>query len=317
MGQLTRSPFATLFPTANPLVLLAVGLALLPCCMAQDDLSAGQSKPANQRRQETTQRISDAGTLEAFKSVHDGWSVDELLIQDTLRTHFLNAFRSSSDLEPTALHEKQLLERLIQLRKAGKLPVKSTKRNQLETAQWLPIAEIASRQMMDRFQANVDQWLVDPTLLDKFDAAVQNIDSESKPEEVRRAALRLRKSRRLKPELMSRVVDWKRDIISMSVEQAAANLNELPQNAGIYVFSDKTGFLYIGQSNNLRTRLSKHLDQSDRKSLFEYLRANSQDQITLELHVFTKDSPANDTAAREAYESDLIRTRQPRFNVAP
>jgi len=28
-------------------------------------------------------------------------------------------------------------------------------------------------------------------------------------------------------------------------------------------------------------------------------------------------SPANDTAAREAYESDLIRTRHPRFNVAP
>ena len=69
--------------------------------------------------------------------------------------------------------------------------------------------------------------------------------------------------------------------------------------------------------DSLRIRLSKHLDQSDRKSLFEYLRANSQDEITLELHIFAADSPANDTAAREAYESDLIRTRQPRFNIAP
>lgn len=317
MGQLNRSPFATTFLAAPLLVALAVGLALIPRSLAQEDLSVDHSNPTDQRPQETTKRISDAMILEAFKMAHDGWSVDELLIQDALRSNFLNAFRSSSNLGPAAIHDKQLLERLIQLRKAGKLPVKSTKRNPWETTKWLPIAEIASRQMMDRFQANVDQWLVDPSLLDKFDTAVRSIDSESNPEEVRRAALRLRKSRRLKPELMARVVDWKRDIISMSVEQAASNLNELPQNAGIYIFSDKTGFLYIGQSNNLRTRLSKHLDQSDRKSLFEYLRANSQDQITLELHVFAKDSPANDTAAREAYESDLIRTRHPRFNVAP
>ncbi len=317
MDQLNRSPFATVFLSANPLVVFAVGLALLPRSLAQDDLSADHSPPVDQRPQETIKRISDATIVEAFKTAHEGWSVDELLIQDVLRANFLNAFRSSSNLEPTEVHDKQLLERLIQLRKAGKLPVKSIKRSHSESTKWLPVAEIASRQMMDRFQANVDQWLVDPTLLDKFDAAVQSIAPESNPEEVRRAALRLRKSRRLKPELMARVVDWKRDIISMSVEQAAANLDELPQNAGIYIFSDKTGFLYIGQSNNLRTRLTKHLDQSDRKSLFEYLRANSQDQIALELHVFAKDSPANDTAAREAYESDLIRTRKPRFNVAP
>lgn len=317
MDQLRRSPFATVFLAANPLVVLAVGLALATRGLAQEDFSADHSSPVDQRPLETTNRISDATIVEAFKTAHDGWSVDELLIQDALRANFLNAFRSSSDLEPAAVQDKQLLERLIQLRKAGKLPVKSTQRNHSESSTWLPVAEIASRQMMDRFRANVDQWLVAPTLLDKFDAAVQTIAPESKPEEVRRAALRLRKSRRLKPELMARVVDWKRDIISMSVEQAAAKLNELPQNAGIYIFSDKTGFLYIGQSNNLRTRLTKHLDQSDRKSLFEYLRANSQDQITLELHVFAKDSPANDTAAREAYESDLIRTRKPRFNVAP
>ena len=171
--------------------------------------------------------------------------------------------------------------------------------------------------MMDRFQANVDQWLVDPNLRAEFDAAANAIDADSEVEEVRRAALRLRKARRLQPELISRVVDWKREFLTMTVEHAAANLDQIPKSAGIYIFHDKTGFLYIGQSNNLRSRLTKHLDRSDRKSLLEYLRANSQEEIKLELHVFAKDSPANNTAAREAYESDLIRTRQPRFNVAP
>jgi len=135
--------------------------------------------------------------------VESGWSVDELLIQDSLRADFLEEFRSESNapLAPgqeklAPGQEKALFERLIQIRKSGKLRVKSTKRNKSDSTKWTPVAEIASRQMMDRFQANVDQWLIDPELLAQFDASAQAIDSDSKPEDVRRAALRLRKSRR-------------------------------------------------------------------------------------------------------------------------
>ena len=170
---------------------------------------------------------------------------------------------------------------------------------------------------MDRFQANIDQWLVSPKLLKEFDALIAEIVPDADRYESRKAAMKLRKSRRLQPELLARVTDWKREIQTTSVEHAASHLASLPSNAGIYIFRDKTGFLYIGQSNNLRTRLTKHLDKSDRKSLSKYLGATNSQEITIELHVFAADSPAASTVVREAYESDLIRTRKPKFNIAP
>ena len=91
-------------------------------------------------------------------------------------------------------------------------------------------------------------------------------------------------------------------------------LHALP---GVYIFRDSTGYLYIGQSNNLRTRLTKHLSGSDRKALAKYLGEQDLDRITLEMHVFGPGSPALSTTAREAYESELIRSRKPRLNLAP
>lgn len=301
---------------ARLLVLLIISVNVGKAA-AQENTAAQENWAAQNGTVPAASLASNQAIRDAFLSAHDGWSVDELLVQDSLRNRFLDIFETQSDSPLSVEQKKWLLQRLIQIRKSGKLDVQSTKRSRIDSTKWTPVAEIASRQMMDRFQTNVDQWLVDPELLAHFDAAAKTIEPEIDPEDIRRSALRLRKSRRLQPELMSRVVDWKREIAFMSVEDAAANLDQLPKNAGIYIFRDKTGFLYIGQSNNLRSRLTKHLDQSDRKSLCEYLRANSQDQITLELHVFAVDSPASETTAREAYESDLIRTRHPRFNVAP
>ena len=275
--------------------------------------SIHSSKAQERSRNSTT---LDASIKKAFVASCDGWSVDEVLLHDDRRKSFIETCRSQPEID-SDIADKQLFERLIQIRKAGKLGSSSTQRSRSDVEAWLPIAEIASRRMMDEFQANVDQWLVDPDLLKKFDAIANQILADADPYDVRKAALKLRKSRSLKPELMSRVTDWKREIKTFSVAQASMDLNQIPTNAGVYIFRDKTGFLYIGQSNNLRTRLTKHLDESDRKSLCNYLKSSDEKGITIELHVFAKDSPAADTVAREAYESDLIRTRKPRLNLAP
>jgi predicted GIY-YIG superfamily endonuclease len=260
---------------------------------------------------------NDETIRNVFAKVHDGWSVDELLIRDELRAAFLSAGAEASQKDRNADWDKSMLERLIQIRKAGKLSVVSTKRNVTDLESVLPVAEIASRQMMDSHQANIDQWLVDEKLLDEFDMLVQSIVPGCKPYEARKGALQLRKTRKLQPELLSRVMDWKREIRELTVEEAAKNATDLPTNPGVYIFRDATGYLYIGQSNNLRTRLTKHLQDSDRKSLGAYLKERGAKDMTLELHIFASDSPASSTKVREAYESDLIRTRKPRLNVAP
>ena len=263
----------------------------------------------------------DAVIQSAFQQSHDGWSVDEVLLDDERRTRFLDACRVQSELKSPSVADSDLLGRLVQIRKSGKLDIQATKRanprDGSDVNDWLPVAEIASRLMQDRFEANIDQWLVNPALLKEFDAIVSEIVPDADRYSPRKAALTLRKSRRLQPELLTRVTDWKREIQIATVADLAARLSTLPTNAGIYIFRDKTGFLYIGQSNNLRTRLSKHLDKSDRKSLARYLDAENKEEITIELHIFSADSPAAVTVVREAYESDLIRTRKPRLNVAP
>lgn len=284
-------------------------LIAVVCFIATIQFSLGQERARNSS-------ALDASIKKAFDSSSDGWSVDEVLLHDDRRNSFIEACRSLPGIS-SDISDKQLFERLIQIRKAGKLGAQSTQRSHSDVDAWLPVAEIASRRMMDEYQANVDQWLVDPDLLVKFDHIASQIVADADRYEVRKAALKLRKSRRLKPELMSRVTDWKRDIKTFTVEEASSDLSQIPTNAGVYIFRDKTGYLYIGQSNNLRTRLTKHLDESDRKSLCNYLKSNDEKGITIELHVFAKDSPAADTVAREAYESDLIRTRKPRLNLAP
>ncbi len=109
--------------------------------------------------------------------------------------------------------------------------------------------------MQDRHSVHMDEILVDPVLLKEFDALAARIAPEMGTYPLRKAALRLRKSRRLKPELTLRVTDWKRRIEELSLQQAKENIGQLSTRPGIYIFRDETGFLYIGQSQNLQQRL--------------------------------------------------------------
>jgi hypothetical protein len=63
--------------------------------------------------------------------------------------------------------------------------------------------------------------------------------------------------------------------------------------------------------------LKSHLDESDRKSLANYLREQGVESISIEIHSFPADSRMKDVTVRRAYESELIRSREPRFNVRP
>lgn len=58
--------------------------APLCCCIAQEDSAIDNAEIA------ANQRTSDETIVSAFKVAHNGWSVDELLIQDSLRADFQN-----------------------------------------------------------------------------------------------------------------------------------------------------------------------------------------------------------------------------------
>ena len=245
----------------------------------------------------------------SFAATHDGWSSDEVLVQEALNRAFLETCRQ----QLPGVADREFNWMLLNLRKAGQLDVPVTRRAPSQHAAYRHAAEIAARRIEDRHRQNIDRALCDPALRHEFDTAAQQPAPDTPAYRLRKAALGLRKSRRLRPELVVRVADWQRSVLSFPV--AALDLEQVPELPGVYLFSDASGYLYIGEAANLRRRLTEHLGQSDRPRLAEYL--SRQGPVQVELHAFPADSPARQVAMRRAYESELIRSRQPQFNVRP
>jgi predicted GIY-YIG superfamily endonuclease len=249
----------------------------------------------------------------AFEQVHAGWSSDEVILNSELNQSFLKLCRSDLPDVP----EVEFNWTLLNMRKAGVLDVMATKRNSKSVGEFTPVAEIAARHIYDRHKISTDRMMCDPKLRTEFDEVAQSVDADADLYSVRKAAFQLRKQRRLKPELLVRIADWGREIHAHPLAEVRQNLFLIPKLPGIYIFRDATGYLYIGQADNLHSRLQSHFENSHNFSLANYLKEQANDNIMLELHSFPADSRAKETMIRRAYESELISSRKPRFNIQP
>lgn len=267
-----------------------------------------------QTDQDTAQRKAEENKLiTAFEKSAAGWSVDEVMLHDERRHKFL----SSCQNEGTSATEKELFESLLRVRKGGRLNLRATQSARVPLEEYTTAAEIAARRIADEKKAHFDQVLCDPELLSAFDKIAAELSPGTDAYLLRKAALRLRKARHLQPELVVQANNWNVKISDYSLEDLTRQLNELTTRPGIYIFRDATGYLYIGQSNNLRERLSHHLKESDRDQLRRYLLNKAGPELKIELHEFQEGSPGEKLTARRAYESELIRSRAPRLNLAP
>jgi len=255
----------------------------------------------------------ESKVIEAFGKTADGWSVDEVMLHDERRRAFLDSCKSVG----AEGDEKQLFETLLRVRKGGRLEVRSTRSERVSVEDYTIAAEIAARRVGDERKVHFDEILCDPELLNRFDTLAGELSPDVENYLFRKAALRLRKSRQLRPELAVQANDWRVRIHDYTLDELTAQLSQVTSRPGIYIFRDASGYLYIGQTNNLRERLTHHLEQSDRDQLRRYLLEKSGVDLRIELHEFEDGSPGEKLAARRAYESELIRSREPRLNLAP
>jgi predicted GIY-YIG superfamily endonuclease len=271
---------------------------------------------------EAKQAINEA-VIDSFMAMHDGWSSDEVILQNELNESFLSLCRENVEtLNRDSKSQLQLSSddfnwALMNLRKAGKLKSKTTKRKTVNLTNVRHIAEIVTRSVSDTHQCSIDRIVCDSALRDEFNKLAKSIDPEIDLYRVRKAAFQLRKARRLRPELITRIADWGRTINTYSTAKIVQDPKVLNEHPGIYIFRDATGYLYIGQTDNLRERLKKHLDESHNLSLAKYLKSEAKEGISIEVHDFDPKSKASKTMVRRAYESELIASRKPRFNVQP
>lgn len=248
----------------------------------------------------------------SFFATHAGHSTDDVIIDDTLNAAFIAA--CSQEL-PSAT-PFQFNWDLYNLRKQppGIGSVATVKRR-AKHDEYLHASEIAARHMEDKHKLSTDQVLCDPEKRREFDAIAQEIAPGTSNYLLRKAALKLRKNRQLKPELIKRVADWGITVTTYTAEQLRADPDLIPRLPGVYIFRDSTGYLYIGEAGNLRGRIEKHLDHSDRKAVAHYFWENGFKGLSVEMHAFGEESDGCKATCRKAYEADLIRSRHPRLNI--
>lgn len=248
---------------------------------------------------------------EAFLSIHAGRSTDDVVIDPELNGHFLNY---CLERDPT-IECRKANWLLLNLRKSSSLGKVTSTTTRLSHESYAHAAQIAARLMEDLHHTTIDRVLCDPDLRAQFDSIAQKIAPTVSGFNIRKAALGLRKAKRLSPELIKRIADWGREVCEFTAEELAENPQIIPRNPGIYIFRDSTGYLYIGEAGDLRSRISKHLDHSDRRNLAQYFWSEGLSSVSVEIHSFDVTSDARKTSARRAYESDLIAKRSPRFNI--
>ena len=89
-------------------------------------------------------------------------------------------------------------------------------------------------------------------------------------------------------------------------------VDELPVSRGVYLFIGADQLLYVGETENLRARLKKHLDHSDNKGFARWIWEYGTESLHLEMQILDDQT---EMRVRKALETELIRSRKPIFNI--
>jgi site-specific DNA-methyltransferase (adenine-specific) len=242
----------------------------------------------------------------ALQMAGEGYSADRVVVDPELNAQFVAACRKLGLVAPI----EELNLALLNLRKSGGCEVPTTQRTSFRSeGEYRFASEVAIRLIERRDQISIDRILCDPGRVAEFDVISSGIAPGFAPVQYRWAALNLRKLRRLSPELLARV----RPAVEVHTARVdALSLNAVPRTQGLYFFFNSTAALYVGEAQNLRKRIEKHLDHSDNKGLAQWLWAAGTADLHLEWHSLETDTA---TRVRKALEAELIASRQPLFNV--
>lgn len=245
--------------------------------------------------------------IEALDAASDGYSSDRVVADPELNRCFISECRLRG-LEDSA---KDLNRALLNLRKAGGLTGRPrAKRTHFHNEDEYRFAsEIAARFLERRDGISLDSIICNPDSVSEFDKVAARIVPGYSPLQYRWAALGLRKKKKLTPEIIGRIAPPE-NVINIPINEIVPD--ELPTFQGIYLFISTDQLLYVGETENLRKRLKKHLEHSDNKGLAHWIWEYGTESLHIELQILKSGTK---TAVRKAIELEMIRSRQPIFNI--
>lgn len=211
-----------------------------------------------QRQAEQLRTLTDAALRAAFLHVHQGYSLDRIIIDPELNQQF-----GAACLQRGLVGDlRSWNQALFRMRKAGQLADIATHARTEITWEacdsFLYASEIAVRSMLDRGFKGVDCVLSDPAFAAEFDEIAQRLAPGHTPLEYRWGALKLRKAAK-----MSRV----RGAALASVPFDAVpgvpreRWGSLPATAAAYLIMTADGGqpCYAGTTLNLHNRIARQL----------------------------------------------------------
>jgi site-specific DNA-methyltransferase (adenine-specific) len=248
------------------------------------------------------------GVRKAFLAVRNGFPPDRVLADPNLNQAFIDLCRRQG----LRNDDKDLNRGLMNLRKGGYLKgISKGKRTYFRNDEYRFACEIAVRFLEQREKTTLDRIICDPALRSEFDQIASQMAPGFTILEYRWAALSLRKGGRLRPEVVAHAVPATKVALGAVKE---IDVTSIPTTQGLYVIFNprKKQTLYVGETDNLRKRIEKHLDHSDNKGLAHWMWKFGQDDLHLEIHILPDTTP---TRVRRARERELIVSRRPVFNV--
>ena len=244
--------------------------------------------------------------IAALEVAGQGFSPDRVVADPELNAAFLAACQAQGCAGSPAI----LNSALLNLRKGGHLRGRKSRETFFENQdEYRFAAEIAARFLERRDGVSLDAIVCDPLLAGELDRLASAIAPGFSSLQYRWAALNLRKKKKLQPELLTRILPPEQ-IAGFAV--STLSLTDIPARQGLYLFHTQSTPLYAGEAESLQARIRKHLAHSDNKGLARWLWENAEEPLFLEIQIYPD---ATETRVRKALELELIRSRNPIFNV--
>jgi hypothetical protein len=247
-----------------------------------------------------------ASIIQAFGEVRDGYSVDRVIADPQLDRRFLRRCRELG-LSGT---DYDLNWALMNERKRGNLSyLPKTKRY---TARYIDEFEYASeltvRFLQEQKGVSLDRIICDPELAEEFDRYAAMLSPGFSPLEYRWGALRIRKAGRLSGKAESFEKMPQLDSLGRSL---SFRLEKVSEVGGLYLFSSKDERVYLGQTDNLRHRMERHMEVSASRGLPEWLWNTKKKP----LQISVAELPGVTRSDRQRMEVSLVKIWKPLLNL--
>jgi site-specific DNA-methyltransferase (adenine-specific) len=252
-----------------------------------------------------------AKIAQAYLEVREGFSTDRVVADPDLnrrflrRCHELGVDESDFDLNWklfTARKNRYLTE-------IPKTKIYTpSKKDEFEFSSEIAVRYIQEKiRKQDGSSVSLDRIICDPALAYEFDRIAAQLAPGFTPLDYRWIALGVRKAAgRYREQAKAVKVPTFEDVGKTHSIKAS----KIPAEQGIYIFRYDDNSLFVGETDNLRSRIERHFDVSGHRGLPEWLFDNGRNPLTLGM----VSMPGVKSSQRKIIEVGTVNRLQPYFN---